>query len=78
MAPPQLTDDEIDDINYAARAGETGELDTLLAALAQREGAAEADVLVAAHDDSKATALHKAAGNGNLGEWWELEGGSQK
>ena len=68
MAPPRLTEDEIDDLQWAARAGEISDLKESVIALASRENTTPAAVLVAATDDGKATCLHKAAGNGLLGE----------
>lgn len=64
---PQLTEDEIDDLIYCARAGEEEELTETLTQLAEREKVTPAEILVAAHDERKATTLHMAAGNGHLG-----------
>lgn len=66
---PNLSEDEIDDLIYFARAGELSDLQETLASLSAREGATASDILAAARDDSKSTSLHMAAGNGNLGTW---------
>jgi hypothetical protein len=65
---PQLTEEEIDDLIYFARAGEDEDLTETLTALAEREKVTPAEILVAAKDDGKSTALHMACGNGHLGE----------
>ena len=67
---PQLTEDEIDDLIYFARAGENAELTETIAALADREKVSPAEVLVAAKDEAKSTTLHMASGNGNIGEFY--------
>lgn len=65
---PKLTEDEIDDLIYFARTGEDDDLTETLKNLADREGVTQADILVAAKDESsKSTTLHMAAGNGHLG-----------
>lgn len=64
---PNLTEDEIDDLIYFARAGELSDLQETLASLSTREGVAVSEILAAARDESKSTSLHMAAGNGNLG-----------
>ncbi|RCI09419.1 hypothetical protein L249_3758 [Ophiocordyceps polyrhachis-furcata BCC 54312] len=66
MVSPQLTDDEIDDIMYFSRAGETDELHETLSALAQREKVSPAEILEAVKDDAGSTPLHMATGNGHL------------
>ena len=65
-----LSEDEIDDLVYLARAGDDAELTGMLSEIAAREGAgvAAADVLEAARDDSGATCLHMAAANGHASE----------
>lgn len=63
---PNLTEDEIDDLIYFARAGELSDLQETLASLSTREGVAVSEILAAARDESKSTSLHMAAGNGNL------------
>lgn len=64
---PQLTEDEIDDLVYFARTGENDDLTETLTALAEREKVSPAEVLLAAKDEGKSTALHMATGNGHLG-----------
>ena len=65
---PQLTEDEIDDLVYFARAGENDDLKETVAALADREKVDPAIIILAAKDDgNKSTTLHMATGNGNLG-----------
>lgn len=64
---PHLTEDEIDDLIYFARAGEDADLNETLAALAEREKAPPAQILLAARDGAKSTTLHMATGNGHLG-----------
>ncbi|KAK0636068.1 ankyrin repeat-containing protein YAR1 [Bombardia bombarda] len=66
MAPPQLTEDEIDDLLYSSRAGEKEDLSTLLSALAEREKVSPAEILASARDEGKSTCLHMATGNGHL------------
>ncbi|KAM0270607.1 hypothetical protein ACHAQH_009391 [Verticillium albo-atrum] len=63
---PNLTEEEIEDLIYFARAGEQADLSEALTTLSTRESASPAAILTAAHDESKATCLHMAAGNGNL------------
>ena len=65
---PRLSEDEIDDLVYLARAGEKDELMTLLSSLAEREKTSTAEILVAAKDEGKSTCLHMASGNGHLGK----------
>ncbi|KAI0007350.1 ankyrin [Xylariaceae sp. FL0662B] len=62
---PNLSEDEIDDLIYLARAGEDAELAEMLRELCAREGAAPSEILAAARDDGKATCLHMAAANGH-------------
>lgn len=65
---PKLTEDEIDDLTYFARAGEGEDLEQMLNELAEREKVTAAEILVAAKDESnKSTTLHMATGNGHLG-----------
>lgn len=64
---PKLTEDEIDDLIYFARAGEKGDLAETLKSLAERENVTPAEVVAAAQDDAKSTCLHMATGNGHLG-----------
>ncbi len=65
---PQLSEDEIDDLLYAARTGEQDELTTLLSTLAEREKVSPAEILTSATDEGKSTCLHMATGNGHIGE----------
>ena len=65
---PQLSEDEIDDLLYAARTGDQDELTTLLSSLAKRENVSPAEILISAKDEGKSTCLHMATGNGHLGE----------
>ncbi|KAK3374220.1 ankyrin repeat-containing domain protein [Lasiosphaeria ovina] len=66
MAPPQLSEDEVDDLLYSARTGDTDELSTLLATLAAREKLSPAEILASAKDEGKSTCLHMATGNGHI------------
>lgn len=65
---PNLTEEEIDDLVYFARVGEDADLTETLTALSEREKASPAEILLAAKDEGKSTALHMAAGNGHLGK----------
>ncbi|KAI0141604.1 ankyrin [Xylariaceae sp. FL1272] len=63
---PNLSEEEIDDLVYLARAGEDAELDDMLRELSARDSATPADILAAARDEQgKATCLHMAAANGH-------------
>ncbi|KAI1355871.1 ankyrin repeat-containing domain protein [Xylaria sp. FL0043] len=63
---PRLSEEEIDDLVYLARAGEDADLTEMLQELATRETATVADILTAAREEqSKATCLHMAAANGH-------------
>ncbi|KAK4235909.1 ankyrin repeat-containing domain protein [Achaetomium macrosporum] len=62
---PQLSEDEIDDLLYAARTGEKDELTTLLSSLSEREKVSPAEILISARDEGKSTCLHMATGNGH-------------
>lgn len=64
---PKLSEDEIDDLIYFARAGELADLNETLSSLASREGVSPAEILTAAKDEGKSTCLHMATGNGHLG-----------
>jgi uncharacterized protein len=64
---PKLTEDEIDDLVYLARAGEGEELEQFISSLAERENASASEVIQAAKDEGRSTCLHMAAGNGHLG-----------
>ncbi|PHH78356.1 hypothetical protein CDD82_3085 [Ophiocordyceps australis] len=63
---PQLSEDEIDDLIYFARAGDESELAESLQTLGMREQVSGAEILQAAQDEAKSTALHMATGNGHL------------
>ncbi|KXX77744.1 Ankyrin repeat-containing protein YAR1 [Madurella mycetomatis] len=63
---PKLSEDEIDDLLYAARTGDKDELTTLLSSLAEREKTSPADILANAKDEGKSTCLHMATGNGHI------------
>ncbi|KAI0599286.1 ankyrin repeat-containing domain protein [Biscogniauxia sp. FL1348] len=62
---PKLSEDEIDDLIYLARAGEDVDLAEMLREVSVREDVTPAEVLAAARDDSNATCLHMAAANGH-------------
>jgi hypothetical protein len=64
---PKLTEDEINDLIYFARAGEKDDLTETLKTLAERENATPAEIVAAAQDEGKSTCLHMASGNGHLG-----------
>lgn len=64
---PKLSEDDIDDIIYFARAGEVADLKESLATLSSREGVSPAEIIIAARDEGKSTCLHMATGNGNIG-----------
>jgi len=66
---PSLSEEDIDDVVYFARAGELTELEDSLSVLAAREKVSTAEILTAARDEGKATCLHMATGNGKLGGW---------
>lgn len=71
---PSLSEEEIDDLVYLARAGEDAELTELLQELATRDAATPADILVAAREDqSKATCLHMAAANGHASKFSQFQ-----
>jgi hypothetical protein len=65
---PKLSEDEIDDLLYAARTGDKDELTTLLSSLAEREKLSPAEIITSARDEGKSTCLHMATGNGHAGE----------
>lgn len=64
---PKLSEDDIDDIIYFARAGEVADLNESLATLSSREGVSPAEIIIATRDEGKSTCLHMATGNGNIG-----------
>ncbi|KAM5344877.1 hypothetical protein ACJ41O_010739 [Fusarium nematophilum] len=63
---PKLTEDEIDDLIYFARADEKEDLTETIKSLAERENASPAEIVAAAQDEAKSTCLHMATGNGHL------------
>lgn len=65
---PKLSEDDIDDLIYFARAGEVADLNETLSTLSTREGVSPAEIISAARDEGKSTCLHMATGNGNLGK----------
>lgn len=72
---PKLSEDEIDDLVYFARTGESSDFRSTIDALCSREGCALAAVLDAAVDaDSGNGALHMAAANGHTGRRSGLTG----
>ncbi|KAI0396770.1 ankyrin [Xylariaceae sp. FL0594] len=63
---PNLSEDEIDDLVYLARAGEDADLSEMLQSLSARDAATPSEILVAAREEpGKATCLHMAAANGH-------------
>jgi len=74
---PNLSEEEIDDLIYLARAGEDADLLESLGQIAQRERCTPADVLYAAKDEAKATCLHMAAANGHSSEFASSAGSAQ-
>jgi len=64
---PTVSEEEVDDLLYLARAGEKDELAEFLSSLSTRENVSTAEILTAAKDEGKNTCLHMAAGNGHLG-----------
>ena len=70
---PQLSEDEIDDLIYVARVGDNDDLNEILSTLAEREKVTPAEILLAARDEGKSTALHMATGNGHLGAYTGIE-----
>lgn len=69
MAPPQLSEDEVDDLIYFSRAGEEQDLSETLSALVSKAtgGDTALAILASARDEGKNTCLHMAAGNGHEG-----------
>ncbi|PFH63394.1 hypothetical protein XA68_12358 [Ophiocordyceps unilateralis] len=63
---PKLTEDEIDDVMYLARAGETEHLSETLSCLAEREKTSPEEILATVRDENGSTPLHMATGNGHL------------
>ncbi|CAG9951651.1 unnamed protein product [Clonostachys rosea f. rosea IK726] len=82
---PQLSEDEIDDLIYFARTGETKDLFETVASLAEREKATHAEILIAAKDESNKSTTKAQGGetgfldepneHGNTGLHWAALGG---
>lgn len=65
---PKLSEDEIDDLLYYARIGDTEEFNTLKDELCRRESVTEVELLEAARDgESGNGVLHMTAANGHSG-----------
>lgn len=71
---PVLSEEEIDDLIYFARAGEDADLSQVLKELAAREDVSISSILEAAKDEGKATCLHMAAANGHSSKSSYFEG----
>jgi len=66
--PPQLSEDEIDDLLYYSRTGDLQEFSTLSDELCKREQTNLSDLLIGAKDPYNGNgALHMAAANGHTG-----------
>lgn len=66
---PKLTEDEIDDLLYFARTGESSDFDTLVQELCSRENCGLIELLEVAKDEYSGNgALHMAAANGHNGK----------
>jgi hypothetical protein len=66
--PPQLSEDEIDDVLYYARTGDLQELTTLSDKLCKREHTTLTELLLGANDPYSGNGpLHMAAANGHTG-----------
>ncbi|KAF4585999.1 ankyrin repeat-containing protein YAR1 [Ophiocordyceps camponoti-floridani] len=63
---PKLSEDEIDDIIYFSRTGETTTLLETLTTLSTREKTSPTQILNATRDDSSSTPLHMSSANGHL------------
>jgi hypothetical protein len=69
--PPtiSLSEEQIDDLLYFARAGEIEDFTQTLSEFKAATSASEADILLAARDEfSRNNVLHMTAGNGHLGK----------
>lgn len=65
-----LSDDEMDDLLYLSRIGDTQSFSETLSVLKESLGCSEADILLAARDDNSGNnVLHMACGNGHLGSF---------
>lgn len=70
---PNLSEDEIDDILYFARANEVDELTVTFTSLAEQYKCEKREIFSAAVDaESKNTALHYAGANGHVGAYETL------
>jgi hypothetical protein len=68
ISPPQPSQEQIDDLLYFARTGDTDDLLRSLAELKQSLKCSELDVMMFAMDEySGNSVLHMTAGNGHLG-----------
>jgi uncharacterized protein len=66
--PPQLSEDEIDDLLYYSRTGDLQEFSTLSDELCKREHTNLSGLLIAAKDPNTGNGpLHMAAANGHTG-----------
>lgn len=64
----KISEDEIDDLLYFARTGETEELVALLATLEERLSTKAATIIETAQDEyTHNNLIHMAAGNGHVG-----------
>jgi hypothetical protein len=64
--PPNLSEDETDDLIYFARTGDSDELNTLKAAICQRENSSVLELLEVVKDEKSGNGvLHMAAANGH-------------
>ena len=72
-----LSEDELDDVLYSARVGDTEALQEALAEASKEHAGPPHDILAAAVDaESGNTALHMAAANGHIGRLpWQGEFG---
>jgi hypothetical protein len=67
--PPQLSEDEIDDLLYFARTGELQDFNGLAHELCERECASLSDLLSAVKDTYSGNGpVHMAAANGHTGK----------
>lgn len=68
--PPKLSEDEVDDLLYCARAGETSEFKETVTALAKQYNRYDIEIVAAAVDEYSGNGcLHMAGGNGHLGKF---------
>ena len=65
---PELSEDQIDDLLYLARTGETSDLKAAIEAFAKNLSASPTTILAAAVDPSNGNSLlHMASANGHTG-----------